>query len=152
MTKTADTRPAHPVTTFPSLTAGEKLRIKADILSISEKKPSAFENIKDKIRKGKIDLRKAVYFSDKTKIGASKSDVGVTKIDGVEYFYKIVTKAVYLKFKNLEEIDVGVKIVSYEETSKRLIMAKGIPLDEIPFAEIPKNAKIQLLAIKEELI
>jgi len=42
----------------------------------------------------------------------------------------------------LEEIKVGVRILTYDEGTKKLVMEKGEPLDELPFEKIPDDADL----------
>jgi len=63
-----------------SLTSAERLKVSA-ALKKDEKSP--IELTFEKIRAGKIKIKNPVYFSDPTKVGASKCEVGVTTVDGV---------------------------------------------------------------------
>ena len=56
------------------------------------KSAKTIEGLKDRLVKGKIDLRKAEYMCDKAKMGGSKAEVGYVKIGTTECFFKKVPK------------------------------------------------------------
>lgn len=93
-----------------------------------------FDIIQEKIKTGKINIKQAIYSSDAAKMGASKSEVGVTRLHGKECFYKVVSEKIYQKYLKLQELQVGVKVIHYDNDTKHMVMEKGVPLDEIPFA------------------
>ncbi len=62
------------------------------------KSTKTIDGLRERLVKNKVDLRKVEYLSDKTKIGASKAEVGYVKIEGTECFYKKVSPEIAKKY------------------------------------------------------